>query len=515
MAMQFSSQRLKVAGMASSMIGGRPDNQDSWGYGDTPLGFLLVVCDGMGGGPGGKLASQTVVNEILRSMIGSSSQMSPVDALKRAVAQAEQALDNIMQANPALRGMGSTLVAVLVSEQSAHVAHLGDSRCYRISQNKVAFRTDDHSLVGELVRNKAMTEEQARLSPQSNVITRALGNTNNHVAQISEVSFMQGDRFVLCTDGVWGVMPHEQLVQRFTAPVSIADLVVRLSEEVDRIGHSEGGHFDNHTIAVLETNMNSKLQEKMNRTIKIIIGVLALMLLISVLFNLAGNKGDNSQITVLQSQISGLQAELDKQNSRNSDLEGYKLRYEQLTRERSGSYSLELDWLMRKNDSLNNVIIELEQRISALQDQIVNQQENGTTNHDSKVTKDKEEKPVTQVKGKSFAYARMTAKECVKAMLVELETMRDAKSKKMAEVTSTKTRSKDIIENLMIQLDQKTSRKYEEKIAGMRRILNAPDGACLNADLPDKQGYYRSTRAGIRDIQVLIGKTQEIQKDLK
>lgn len=501
MAIQFSSQQLKVSGAVKSMTGGRPDNQDSCGYSEMPLGFVLVVCDGMGGGPGGKLASQTVVTEVLRCVEGCSSQSSPEEVLKRAVAQAEQTLDNIMQADETLRGMGSTLVAVVVSEQSAHIAHLGDSRCYRVSQGKVTFRTEDHSLVGELVRNKALTEEQARVSPQSNVITRALGNTSNHVAEISEVPFRQGDRFILCTDGVWGVMPHEQLVQRFTAPMTAADLVDGMSDEIERIGRSEGGHFDNHTIAVLDVHMNSKLQEKMGRNMKIGIGVLTVLLLISLLFNFTGYRTDDTNSSAMQTQLEQLQNEVGRLNGVNQDLEGYKLRYEQITRDHAGGYAAELDWLMRKNDSLNNVIAELEQRILSLQGQ--NKQSADQTIQDN------------TSKGKRMPYGKMSAKECVTSILTELKAMRDVKSKKMTEVTSAKARSKDIIENLMIQLSQKTSRRYDEKLDGMRRILNSSDGACLNADRPDANGYYLSTKAGIRDLNLLIGKTEEIQKELK
>ncbi len=522
MAIQFSSQRLKVAGVANSMIGGRPDNQDSWGYADTPVGFLLAVCDGMGGGPGGKQASQTVVAEVIKSLAACSSQSSPTEALKRAVAQAEQALDNMMEAHAELRGMGSTLVAVLISEQSAHIAHLGDSRCYQISRGKAVFRTDDHSLVGELVRNKAMTEEQARMSPQSNVITRALGNTSNHVAQIDEVCFRQGDRFILCTDGVWGVMPHEQLLQRLTAPIGVGDLADGLSMEVDRLGRAGSDHFDNHTIAVLEINMNSIQQQRMTNTAKIIIVLLAGLLVVSLLFNVFGRSDTNAVSTDVRAQLDQLQLEVSQLSRANSDLEGYKLRYEQLTRERAGNYSYELDWLMAKNDSLSNLIVELEERIAELQQQLQTAKAGSKGQSEEQAVADKTSLSAGK-KGaagkthpaKSIDYGRLTAYECTKAMLQELQNMRDVKSKNMKDVTATKARGKDIVENLMIQLDQKTSRRYSGKIDGMRRLLMSNDAACLKADRPDAKGFYGSTKVGVRDLDKLIEKTREIQKELK
>ena len=79
--------------MQSQTKGGRKENQDDWGYADTPLGFLLVICDGMGGGPGGKTASGIVKKELISSLMSSSPQNSRVDAIKKAVSQANDALD--------------------------------------------------------------------------------------------------------------------------------------------------------------------------------------------------------------------------------------------------------------------------------------------------------------------------------------------------------------------------------------------------------------------------------------
>ena len=226
---EITSRQISLQGVASSMQGGRTENQDDWGFADTPLGFVLVVCDGMGGGPGGKTASYLAKNEFVAALQACNSQSSPVDAVKMAVSRANDALYRKMDETPSLRGMGSTLVAVLISPKSAIVVHLGDSRCYRISNKRIAFRTGDHSLVGELVRSKALTEEQARTSPQSNVIMRGLGNTSNHVPEIEEIPYRKGDRFFLCTDGVWGIMPHDQLKQRLTSEQALSALApVRL-----------------------------------------------------------------------------------------------------------------------------------------------------------------------------------------------------------------------------------------------------------------------------------------------
>ena len=281
----FTSSIVPLQGAASSLIGGRPENQDDLGWVDTPMGFLLIVCDGMGGGPGGKTASYIAKTIFMQVVYNSPSQADPREVLRMAIARAEEALEQKMAETPSLRGMGSTLVAILVSANSAYLVHLGDSRCYRLRGPKILFRSKDHSLVGELVQSKALTEEQARVSPQSNVITRGLGSTSNHVAEIDEVPYRKGDRFVLCTDGVWGIMPQPELLQKLGLMADVANVVDNLQAEVDRRGASEGGHHDNHTLAILEMSTDSKLKDKMSKQSIILLASVGGLLLISLIFN--------------------------------------------------------------------------------------------------------------------------------------------------------------------------------------------------------------------------------------
>lgn len=253
----INSKIVKLHGAADSLQGGRPDNQDDLGFADTPLGFLLIVCDGMGGGPGGKTASY-IAKYVIANILGECSPQMPRDkAFKMAVSKANDALEEKMEQMPSLRGMGSTFVAVLINSESAMVAYAGDSRCYRLHGKRILFRTKDHSLVGELVRMKAITEEQARTSPQSNVISRGLGSVSNHVPEIYEIPYRKGDRLILCTDGVWGTMPQKELVKWLSMKADCRQVVGRLSLEIDKIGKANGGHHDNHTIAIIEMESNS------------------------------------------------------------------------------------------------------------------------------------------------------------------------------------------------------------------------------------------------------------------
>lgn len=258
----LQSNIIPLLGVAETKQGGRPENQDDLGFVETPLGFLLVICDGMGGGPGGKTASYIAKYEIMKSLCECDSQMQRGSALRMAIGKANDALADKVRQIPALAGMGATLVAILINRQSAVIAHVGDSRCYRIHKNRMVFCTQDHSLVGELVRKKVLTPEQARTSPQSNIVSRNLGHPINNVPQIDEVPFKKGDRFVLCTDGVWGAMPHEMLVKRLVAKDAVQKIVGNLSLEIDQIGFSEGGHHDNHTLGIIELKCDSLMKDK-------------------------------------------------------------------------------------------------------------------------------------------------------------------------------------------------------------------------------------------------------------
>lgn len=271
------------------MQGGRRENQDDLGFIDTPLGFLFVVCDGMGGGPGGKTASAIAKQEIARQLNSCNLLTPRKQALRMAVAKANDALTEAMMSNKELRGMGTTVVALLVNEYSAIVCHAGDSRCYRLHGRFQLFRTEDHSLVGELVRKKVLTEEEARTSPQSNVIAKSLGSKTDHNPDITEMGYMKGDRFILCTDGVWGSMPHKSLMKLFTAKGNTVNVVARISGEVEKTGVAKGGGHDNHTVAVIVMDASSKLHDKWYKRLCAAIATLVAIIAIIITVCIAGS----------------------------------------------------------------------------------------------------------------------------------------------------------------------------------------------------------------------------------
>ena len=286
-------------GFAESRIGGRPENQDSYGFMETELGFLVTVCDGMGGGPGGKTASTIAVNEILAGVDEASKDEEIANILIKAVRRANMAVLEAASLDPALKGMGCTATVFLISEKSAFLAYVGDSRIYQMRGKRKVFRTFDHSMVFDLVRQKVISEEQARLSAQSNVITRAIGIKPDLEVDVIERPYEKGDRFILCTDGIHGIMPEKELLKLLgNRKVALGAVVDDIATYVDNMGRNNGGKHDNLTIAIVETKINSKLRETMSKQVRLTLLILAIICLISIVMNIIqANSGQTSIAT--------------------------------------------------------------------------------------------------------------------------------------------------------------------------------------------------------------------------
>lgn len=159
-----------------SNIGGRTENQDFYGSAITKFGELIIVCDGMGGHNGGRHAAERAVQIIIEE-VTKINDTNPAKVLQGAILKANEVIWQESNTNISLKGMGSTVAALFVTPEKAICTHLGDSRIYQLRKGKILHRSFDHSLVFDLVRQGKITEEQARLSDKSNVITRSLGKT--------------------------------------------------------------------------------------------------------------------------------------------------------------------------------------------------------------------------------------------------------------------------------------------------------------------------------------------------
>lgn len=309
-----------ITGFAESRIGGRSENQDSYGSSDTPYGFVVTVCDGMGGGPGGKTASTIAVNEIINGIKEGNPDDTAVNIVIKAIRRANLAIIEKGQETPALRGMGSTCTVLLISEESAIVAHVGDSRVYQLRGKTKVFRTFDHSMVFDLVRQKVITEEQARLSAQSNVITRALGIKPDIEVDTIVLPYDSGDRFLLTTDGIHGSVAESVLIEMASDKKhALGTVTDEIATTIDGNGRKEGGGHDNLTLAIIETKINSKLRSKMNAKTKLVFGAVTLICLLSLVFNGIllgrGNSSASEDTNTAQIQVDSLKSVIAKMDT--------------------------------------------------------------------------------------------------------------------------------------------------------------------------------------------------------
>lgn len=287
-----------LTAFGESRIGGRAENQDSYGWSMTPFGYLVTVCDGMGGGPGGKTASTIAVKEILGAVVNANKEQKATNVVIQAIRKANMAIIEAGNDNSQLKGMGSTATVLLISEKSAIVAHVGDSRVYQLRSGKKVFRTFDHSMVFEMVKQGVITEEQARLSSQSNVITRALGIKPDLEVEVHEVPYVKGDRFALCSDGIHGELSDKKLVKLFAnRKRTLGSTVDDIATLVDNTGRSNGGGHDNITLAMVEMNTNSKLKTKMTKQVKFTMVLLTVVCAVSIAFNISQAVGKTSPDT--------------------------------------------------------------------------------------------------------------------------------------------------------------------------------------------------------------------------
>lgn len=203
-------------------------NEDAVGTGPG----LALVADGMGGHRGGEVASRLA----LEAMAGLASETT-VDELVEAVGGANRAILQQSMEDLSLAGMGTTLcaVAVLAGEEPAvGVANVGDSRVYLLDAGGLRQISEDHSFVETLVREGRLTPAQAEVHPQRNVLTRALGIEPDVVVDAWRVEVADGDRFLLCSDGLFNEVPDaviEEVMARGESPDATADALVELALE--------------------------------------------------------------------------------------------------------------------------------------------------------------------------------------------------------------------------------------------------------------------------------------------
>jgi len=208
-------------------------------------GRVYAVADGMGGHSAGQIASELALNVFIRSYYADGNPDVPA-SLERAVREANAYVVDVARTVPGRNGMGATLTAVVVRDDDIYVAQVGDSRCYLLREGRFDQVTEDHSWVAEQVRAGSMTLQEAEASPFRNVITRSMGGAPEVEPDVSAVKIQPGDRFLLCSDGLSGMVSDEEmaeLLSQGTPSVSVWNLIDRANQY---------GGKDNVTALVLD-----------------------------------------------------------------------------------------------------------------------------------------------------------------------------------------------------------------------------------------------------------------------
>lgn len=220
----------------------RKVNQDSYcaltlSEGDQTAFF--AVADGMGGYQGGEVASQLAIDTVGQFVAehwqewGSADRA--LDGLRAAVERANAAIISAQQ-DPQQAGMGTTFTAVLVQGETMFVAHIGDSRLYALGAAHVHQITDDHSVVGELLRAGSLTEAEAMVHPQRHLLTSALGSQTGAHVDVSAQGWNAGDVLLLCSDGLSNLITAEELLQTLQSSPDFSGYAARLVELANQRG---------------------------------------------------------------------------------------------------------------------------------------------------------------------------------------------------------------------------------------------------------------------------------------
>ncbi len=190
----------------------RPDNEDACGhFVEGPQAALFVVADGIGGYEGGEIASRMAVAITLETYRESPPAWGAAKRLQRAVQRANIEIHNRAITVPELRRMGTTLTAVVVEGGRLSAAHVGDCRLYLARRGRMAQITKDHTVVAERVRMGLMTAARARHHPERSTLSRSLGHELIVAVDRLSMPLVQGDRLLLCSDGLYNVLEDREL----------------------------------------------------------------------------------------------------------------------------------------------------------------------------------------------------------------------------------------------------------------------------------------------------------------
>ncbi len=215
-------------------------------------GTLMGVADGMGGHRGGETASAGTRDGLLRILEG---RMPEEETLRDAISEVNLELWNQQLADESLSGMGTTLTVLWPGDSNMLIGHVGDSRCYLMRDGEMRQVTEDHSMVADMVRRGLLSEEQAASHPMRNYITRAVGTEPTIQADIYSVPRQAGDRWLVCSDGLHGLVGRDRLREL----MGMEDME-EAADQMIREALDQGGR-DNISLVLAEDSEETEKEE--------------------------------------------------------------------------------------------------------------------------------------------------------------------------------------------------------------------------------------------------------------
>ena len=211
----------------------REANEDAFHVGDS----VFAVADGMGGHKAGQVASHLAAEGAIRAIEAlQGASVSLAERLRHAVACANRDIFTAAQAKTELQGMGTTFVGMLFGGERLALAHVGDSRAYLLRQGRLRGLTDDHSIVGELLRRHEISEADAAQHPHRHVLTRALGVRPRIEPDLAEMTPQERDVFMLCSDGLTTHVEDDEIAERVADEEDLEAAASGLVDAANRAG---------------------------------------------------------------------------------------------------------------------------------------------------------------------------------------------------------------------------------------------------------------------------------------
>jgi PPM family protein phosphatase len=241
----------------------RSHNEDAGGiYYNQQNQILAVVADGMGGHSAGDVASYLITNSMSSNWKKTDLLLSPEEAemwLKEQIQLANKEIYQYALDHEECRGMGTTVVAAICTEEFITIGHIGDSRCYLSNEHGFTQVTEDHSLVNELVRSGQLSKEDAEHHPRKNVLLKAIGTEENIEVDVTTISWEENNYLLLCSDGLTNKVEDHELEKHIIESNSLEECVKALVD----LANERGGE-DNITLAIIQNSPQREEGEKVN-----------------------------------------------------------------------------------------------------------------------------------------------------------------------------------------------------------------------------------------------------------